>query len=158
MQRRKSKLLSKIAWVALLCLVLTGCSSFYDKNAKEGLLDGKTQEEIKALSDQTVPEGMMQVSINSNPVFPKATEPGNLRIENVPGNSYDMRVTISLKDTNQEVYSSGGIKPNHYVDNVPLSESLKAGTYDAVVKFYAVDKKHKDVGLVTREITLNILE
>lgn len=151
------KLWAKIILAVLLALCLAGCGSdFYDKNAVKGLLDGRTAEEIAELETQEVADGMLQVSINGNPVFLNGTEPGNLRIENAPGNPYDMRVTITLED-GRVVYESGGIKPNYHIDSAPLAVDLDAGDYPATVKFFAVKEK-KDIGVVTREITLTVLE
>lgn len=149
----------KAAFLALcLCLSLTACGSgFYDANAVEGLLDGRTEEEIAELNAQTVAEGMLQVSINANPVFLNGTSKGNFRIENAPGNPYDLRVSVTLED-GTEVYASGGVKPNHHIDSAALTVDLEAGDYPATAKFYAVDKKHKDIGVVEREITLTVLE
>lgn len=145
-----------------LALCLTACgSSFYDENAKAGLLDGHSEEEIAALRSQTVAEGMLQVSINGNPVFLNGESAGNLRIENAPGNPYDMRVSIVITDGDgetREVYASGGIKPDHHIESAPLSVDLEAGEYAATAKFYAVGKDHKDIGVVSRDITLTVLE
>lgn len=152
--------LSKLLLVVLclsLCLAGCGGKSFYDPNAEAGLLDGRTEEEITALEEQEVTNGMLQVNINSNPVFRTGTSEGNLRIENAPGNPYDMRVTITLTDSGVVVYSSGGIKPNYHIENAALDVALAAGEYAAEAKFYAVDKDHNDIGVVTCEITLTVL-
>lgn len=146
---------AKIVLAVLVCLSLAGCGS-YDKNAEKGLLDGRTAEEVAELETQQVADGMLQVSINSNPVFLNGTEPGNLRIENAPGNPYDMRVTIRLAD-GQAVYESGCIKPNYHIENATLTVALAAGDYPATASFYAV-KDGKDIGVVTQEITLTVLE
>lgn len=148
-----------IATLLCLALCLTACSdnSFYDPNAVSGLLDGRTEEEAAALESQTVESGMLQVSINSNPVFLNGAAEGNLRIENAPGNPYDMRVTITLDDSGVVVYTSGGIKPNYHIENDRLDVALAAGDYAATVKFYAVDDSHKDIGVVTNNITLTVL-
>lgn len=150
---------SKALLLALcMALSLTACGSFYDENAVDGLLDGHTDEEIAALESQEVAEGMLQVSINANPVFLNADAAGNLRIENAPGNPYDMRVAICLAEDGREVYASGGIKPNQHIESAALSVRLAPGDHAAVAKFYAVGKDHKDIGVVEREITLTVLE
>lgn len=147
-----------LAGLALtLCLSACGGDDFYDPNATTGLLDGRTEEEISALQNQSVADGMLQFSINSNPVFATGTSQGNLRIENAPGNPYDIRVTITLVDSGVVVYSSGGLKPNSYIENDVLDMELGAGEYDATAKFYAVDEDHKDIGVVTCDVTLTVL-
>lgn len=157
---KNKKIWAVVVCVLVLIAVLSQCRSwgFYDKNAQDGLLDGRTQEEIDELLSETVSEGMFKVSINSNPVFLDGGEQGNLRIENSPGNVYDLRVEIRLKDSGKLVYRSGGIKPHQYIEMAALSKNLEAGTYQADVNFIAVDSKKKDVGLVTKEITITVLE
>lgn len=158
---KKSKMLFLLLSL-LVCLGLTGCTDdFYDPLSVEGLLDGHTEEEIEELNAQTVADGMLQVSINANPVFLNGTAEGNLRIENAPGNPYDMRVSIVITEEDgrtKEIYASGGIRPNSHIENAPLSVSLEAGDHPATARFYAVDQKHKDIGVVERGITLTILE
>lgn len=153
------KRLSKCAAAAMaLALLLTGCAeSFYDEKAEAGLLSSRTDEEVAELQAQEVDEGMLQVSINTKPVFLSGASEGNLRIENAPGNTYDLRVTITLKDSGAVVYRSGGIKPNQHIENDTLDVPLAEGEYEAVAKFYAVDKNHKDVGVVAYDLTLTVM-
>lgn len=157
LKTRKNKVLA-LALGLCAALALAGCGSgdFYDAQAEKGLLDGRTEEEIAALSQQ-VENGMLQVSINANPVFLNGTAEGNLRIENAPGNPYDMRVTLTLED-GSVAYSSGGLKPNYHIEKDKLDSDLAAGEYAATARFYAVDKNHKDLGVVEQEITLTVLE
>lgn len=155
---RRSKAIALALGVTLLLAACGGKGDFYDELAVEGLLSGRSAEDIATLEAQTVEDGMLQVSINANPVFLNGASEGNLRIENAPGNPYDMRVTITLDEGGTLVYASGGIRPNHHIENAPLSVDLDAGEYLATAKFYAVDENHKDLGVVRQQITLTILE
>lgn len=154
---RMKQRIKRLAALAFAAALLAGCGGdFYDAAAEKGLLDGRTAEEVAALSQQ-VENGMLQVSINANPVFLNGTAEGNLRIENAPGNPYDMRVTLTLED-GSVVYASGGLKPNYHIERDTLDSDLDAGEYAATARFYAVDKNHKDLGVVEQEITITVLE
>lgn len=110
-----------------------------DRMAQDGFLEDKTQEEIQALLDQVVEEGRFNVSINSNPVFENGASEGNLRIENVPGNRYYMKVIVVLDDTGETVYESDGLKQGQYIENVKLSKTLPKGEYPATAMFTAIN-------------------
>ena len=148
-QKRKKK------WIILLLLLLAviaaGVAVFYfmymknndqpriDKElaAKAGLLPTHSEEELQELLNKTVAEGMVNISINPDPIFKDGKSAGSLNIENIPANHYDLQVDITLEDTNEKVYSSGLIEPGHYVDNAKLTKTLKKGDHKAVAVFTA---------------------
>lgn len=131
--------------------------NFYDAAATEGQAPYKTDEEIQAELNRVVSEGMLNISIASVIEFPDGTSPGVAYIENVPSNKYVMRVDIKLDDTDETVYQSGGIQPNHYIESIRLSKDLDAGSYPAVATFTAYDPETLDeVGQAAAKVTLEI--
>ena len=56
---------------------------YKDRNAEIGILPGMTEEQIQDRLNATVAEGMMNVSMNPNPVFENGSAQGDLRIENI---------------------------------------------------------------------------
>ena len=107
-------------------------------NAALGQLAGKSPEEVQEELDRIVAEGMFSISIAS---LVEATPDGEaeLRIENVPGNRYLMRVELVRDDTGETVYASGLIEPNSHIQRAPLAMRLEEGTYACTAVFTAVD-------------------
>ena len=52
---------------------------------------------------------MINISMNTSPVFEDGTSEGNLMIVNDTSNLYPQIVEISLNDTGETIYKSGGI-------------------------------------------------
>ncbi|MBE6753366.1 MAG: hypothetical protein E7559_03270 [Ruminococcaceae bacterium] len=110
-----------------------------DPNALIGQLEGKSPEEIQAELDRIVEEGMFNISINATPVFKDGSAKGNLRIENIPANHYNMKVTITLDETGEVIYKSGIIEPNHHIENDKLEIVLPKGYHAATAVFTAYE-------------------
>lgn len=126
--------------------------------AKLGQLEGKSEEEIQAELDRVVEEGMFHVVINPDPQFPDGKSEGNLEIENVPNNLYDMRVMIVRTDTQEILYDSGLIHPNYHIQKDVLADDLEAGDYPAEAVFYAYDMDTQaEMGSTSCEITIHVL-
>lgn len=163
--------------VGLLVLLLTGLLvwSIFFSNADNkrfedsvvaelGQLENKTYEEIQAELNRVIEKGNMSISINANPVFPDGDSKGNLQIENSPANHYAQEVVITLKDTGEEIYRSGLLKPNYHIQNDKLDKDLKAGEYECVASFVAYETSAEDpddyiqVGTAAAEIVISVVE
>lgn len=128
-----------------------------DPNASVGQLEGKTPEEIEAELNRIVEEGMFNISINPAPIFPSGTEEGNLRIENVPANRYNMSVKITLDETGETIYQSGIIAPNHHIEFDSLDVPLAKGKYRATAVFTAYEPETDSVrGQAAAQIIVQI--
>lgn len=147
-----------IALVVACALAFRSCSDTTgtrDPNAEVGQLDGKSQEEIQAELDRVVDEGMFNVAIATTVEFADGTSEGELRIENVPGNRYLMKVEIARDDTGEVVYTSGLIEPNRHIQKAALSADLDAGTYPCTAVFYALDTETEElVGQAAVQMTI----
>lgn len=131
---------------------------WFDKAAKDGMIEGKTEKEIQEILNTVVQEGMFNVSVNPNPSFQDGRSEGNLCIENIKANHYYARVLLTLDETGEEVFESKGLKPGQYIENVKLSKNLKKGTYPATAQFIITDPDTlKDIGKVNTQITLTVL-
>lgn len=126
--------------------------------AKIGLLEDKSNDEIEATLDEIIEEGNLSININANPVFPTAHSAGTLMIENHPNNHYNMRVSITLDDTGEEIYNSGLMPVNTHIDEDVLSTPLDAGDYDATATFVAYDvDTDAEVGHAAAKIKISVL-
>lgn len=126
--------------------------------AKIGQLEDKSNDEIEATLDEIIEEGNLSININANPVFPAGDSAGTLMIENHPNNHYNMRVSITLDDTGEEIYNSGLMPINSHIDEDVLSAPLDAGDYDATAAFVAYDvDTDAEVGRAAAKIKISVL-
>lgn len=173
--KTKKKTLAVIISLALIIVALTwivlwltlgngaerhnsgGALISFDDSAQSGHLPGKSDEEIQAELNRIVEDGMFNISIGSQIIFPDGASEGAANIENIEANHYHMQVTITLDDTGKIVYKSGAVKPGQYLELITLLEDLDAGTYNATATFTALDLESlKAVGQTAAKITLVI--
>lgn len=167
-QKTKKK---KRQWILLLLLlilfILVGVGYwffsrpaedfYFDKQARDGLIKARTEEDVQKILDTVVEKGMFNASINPNPVFPDGKSEGDLCIENIKANHYYTKVAITLTDGGETVFQSGGIKPDQNIEKAKLDKELSKGTYPAVAKFNIIDPQNlKDIGVVNINITITI--
>ncbi len=167
----------KKVWILiLLILLLLGIGGGYllwnnlrpksqyelDRNALEGFLPGKTEDEIKAELNRYIKEGFFNVSMN--PQMTLKDGKLDVHIENVPANHYDTQVDIYLYPhlENQEdaelIYHSGIIKPEFYIDEVEVKTSVAPGTYNAKATFHAItrDEKQEEMGSTDLNVIITV--
>lgn len=126
-------------------------------NVKTGTLNDpeKRQQELNSV----VEEGMMIFSINATPFMINGKGKANLMVENPPNNGKRFTVTIQRDDTGEEIYQSGYLDPEQYIDEVPLDVELPKGEYACTAYFDAY--RLSDDGYIGRagaQITLYVLE
>lgn len=150
---------------ACLCMsfALVGCSSASSSNEsssnapQDGQAPYKSEEEMQAELDSKVEEGMLDISISSKIDFENGTSEGVANIENVPGNIYDIKVSIELSDTGEVVYESPLMTPNQYIEKIKLNRDLDAGTYPAIATFTAYNTEDGvEEGQAAAEITIEV--
>ena len=124
----------------LLWKSMSGSDYAYDEQARNGNIEARSQDEIQKILNQQVEKGMFNVSINSNPVFENGSATGNLWIENVPNNTSDLKVNITLPQKNDEnIFETKKIRPNQNIKDAKLDVKLAKGEYPAVAHFVAYD-------------------
>lgn len=126
-------------------------------NVKTGTLNDPEgrQRELDAI----VEEGMVAFSINATPYLENGKGKANLLIENPPGNGNRFTVTITRDDTGEEIYRSGYLVPEQYIDNALLDQELPKGEYACTAYFdtYRLDEDTY-IGRAAAKITLYVLE
>ncbi len=128
-----------------------------EENAQMGILPDMSDEEIRERLNTIVADSMLNISINSNPVFATGGAEGNLRIENIPGNQYGFVVEIKLDDTGETIYKSGLIAPGYFVEKATLLRELKKGIYPATAVFTAYETDGKrEVGSAGARINITV--
>ena len=123
--------------------------------AEQGQLPGKTEQEIMEQMQREADEGIFAFKINSRPVFATGGSEGSLRIENPAFNVYPFVVRIFLNSTNEEIYNSGGILPNHHINSARLTTVLPEGKHAATAYIHVYDPETSEFeGKAAVELTL----
>lgn len=115
-----------------------------DPAALGGLLPGKTPEEIEALLNTVVEEGMVNIGVAAEPIFESNGKKGRIGIENIPANHYAFQIDLFLEN-GELIYESGLVDPGYYIEFVELNQKLPASTYKtkAVFTAYSMDAENK---------------
>ncbi|MEG0258091.1 MAG: hypothetical protein RR632_07295 [Christensenella sp.] len=168
-EKKKSKKTGIIIAVIVIILAVVAATLYFngvftpptrqerDVAALAGQLPGKSQEDIEKVLNQKVGEGMLNITINSAPVFENGTAEGNLNIENIPGNHYSIKVKITRDDTGDVIYESKLIDPGYYIELAKLGVDLEKGSYPSTAVFTAIDAKNGDeMGSAAAKITVGV--
>ena len=153
--------------VIVILLLLRSCGApvddhggiEFDPSATEGGWDEADTDEIIAGLNEKVEEGMINISMNTSPVFADGTSKGSLMIVNEEVNNYPQVVEISREDTGELIYKSGAIPVGSKIESAKLSVDLDPGTYKCTALFYNVDPDTGDyLGCAGAVVTVTVLE
>ena len=156
--------------IVAILLMLRSCGStgddsktntglLIDSSAVEGGWDEADVDEIVDGLNEKVEVGMINISMNTAPVFSDGTSAGNLMIVNEAVNNYPQVVVITRNDTGDEIYRSGGIPVGSKIETAKLAVDLPAGTYECTAMFHNVDPTTGDsLGCAGAIITVTVLE
>lgn len=156
-----------IVIVVVILLLLRSCGApvddhsgiEFDPSATEGGWDEADTDEIIAGLNEKVEEGMINISMNTSPVFADGTSEGSLMIVNEEVNNYPQVVEISRDDTGELIYKSGAIPVGSKIESAKLSVDLDPGTYKCTALFYNVDPDTGDyLGCAGAVVTVTVLE
>lgn len=126
-------------------------------NAELGMLDGKTDAEIQAELNRVVDESMFDISIASVIAFTDDGKEGTAYIENVPGNHYDLQVSIVPEGQTDPIYESKLLAPGNYIEKISIDPPLDTGNHKAIAHFKALDtESHEQIGAVDAEVVLAV--
>ena len=129
----------------------------WDKNQSLGDLTGKSKEEIVAALNEKVAEGMINISMNTNPIFESGTSMGTLMITNSASNRYPQLIEIYTKDDNTLVYS-GAVDIGNKVEKSKLLVDLPKGDYECVAYFSAINPETGEkLGTAGANIKITVL-
>lgn len=137
----------------------TGTGISYDSAAVVGGWDEADMDKIVEGLNEQVEAGMINISMNTSPVFSDGTSEGNLMIVNEGVNRYPQIVEITRNDTGETIYKSGAIPVGSKIEKAKLSADLDAGTYECTALFYNVDPDTGDyLGCAGAIITVTVLD
>ena len=117
----------------------------YDSSAIEGGWDNLSPEEIEAVLNNKVAEGMINISANTAPIFEDGASEGNLMLVNESINNYPQMVQIIRNDTGEQIYQSNAIPVGSKIEHAKLDVILPAGTYECTAYFSNLDPETGDM-------------
>ena len=115
----------------------------YDDSAVEGGWDNLSPEEIAEKLNEKVAEGMINISMNTAPIFEDGSSEGNLMLVNESINNYPQKVQIVRNDTGEQIYQSKAIPVGSKIERAKLDVDLPAGTYECTAYFHNLCIKMK---------------
>ena len=131
----------------------------YDPGAVEGGWNEADTDKIVDALNEKVEQGMINISMNTTPIFQNGSSAGNLMIVNESINNYPQVVEIHRNDTGEVIYKSGAIPVGSKLETAKLSADLDAGTYECTALFYNVDPDSGEyLGCAGAVITVTVLE
>ena len=126
----------------------------YDNAATPGGWEDMTSYDL----DGKIEAGMINISMNTIPVFASGDSEGNLMIVNEEVNRYPQIVEISRNDTGETIYTSGAIPVGSKIEAAKLDKALAVGKYDCTALFFSVDPDSgARLGCAGAAITITIL-
>lgn len=129
----------------------------YDESAVSGGWESLTEEEIVASLNEKLEEGLINISMNTSPVFADGTSEGNLMIVNEEVNNYPQVVELFRNNTGELIYTSGAIPVGSKIERAALDVDLEAGTYECTAMFHSVDPDTGEtVGSAGAVITITV--
>ena len=129
----------------------------YDDAAKEGGWEHLSQEEIEANLNQKVADGMINISMNTAPVFADGTAEGNIMVVNETINNYPQKVEFIRNDTEEIIYSSNAIPVGSKIERDTLDVDLEPGIYTCTALFHNLDPETGSIlGTAGAVITITI--
>lgn len=170
-RRRRRMPLVAIAACVGACLVATAIAiagleasssaktddGWYDAAATAGAYEGKSEDAVRAELEKQVAEGMMNISIASDIQASATTGEAEVRIENIPTNSVDQKVTLARADTGEVLYESDAVAPGSHIQTVQLDPMPEPGRYGVLATFTGYDREtHEQSGTSAAEITLTV--
>lgn len=135
----------------------TNTNTYFDTSVSDDVSDSKTESKVSDLNKQ-VEDGMITMSMNSNPVFENGSAKGNLLIENDKSNKHPQVIQIYRDDNKELIYTSSMIPVGKFVNEAKLDVKLPKGEYKCTAYFNAVDEKTGEkLGTSGANITVHIL-
>lgn len=133
-------------------------NTYFDTAVDDAVSDEQQQSAVDDLNKQ-VEDGMITMSMNTNPVFENGDAKGNLLIENDKSNKHPQVVEIYRNDTKELIYKSDMIPVGKFINEDTLDVKLSKGEYECTAYFNAVDEKTGEkLGTSGANIIIHVLK
>ena len=131
----------------------------FDPSATAGGWDEADLDAIRDSLNEKVADGMINISMNTSPVFSDGESAGSLMIVNEDINRYTISVEITRNDSGEVIYTSKAVPVGSTIAADKLDLDLDAGTYECTAMFFNLDPDTGDkLGSAGVVIELTVLE
>ena len=131
----------------------------FDPSATAGGWDEADRDAIRDSLNEKVADGMINISMNTSPVFSDGESAGSLMIVNEDINRYPISVEITRNDSGEVIYTSKAVPVGSKIEADTLDVDLDAGTYECTAMFFNLDPVTGDrLGSAGVVIELTVLE
>lgn len=135
-RRRIAFAVAAVAAVALLLAAFFAfkqCSAVgedgMEPNVVVGTMEGYSDEEIAAMLQQKVDDGMIAFSLNTNMYVESPGAQTAVKFENPANNAKLTKLRLVRDDTGEQIYETGYLAPGSYVDSAEFDAVLDSGEY-----------------------------
>jgi hypothetical protein len=112
---------------------------------------------VKEWAETPVEDGYYRVQMNMKWDFPDGESPSsNAYVANAETNTSTVYFDLTLKDTNELIYSSRFLPVTAKLDEITLNRVLEKGEYPAMVTYHLVDDNFEEITTVSINIILNV--
>jgi methionine-rich copper-binding protein CopC len=110
------------------------------------VIDESNLEEINAEIEEKVAKGMFETHMTTTWTFPDGKSPSSDAIMgNSPNNNYPFWFEVSLRGSEEIVYSSSLLPVGSEIAEIVLEKDLDAGTYAALLTIHMVEEDGAEV-------------
>lgn len=110
-----------------------------EPNAVNGVMPGKSEQQLQEELNQTAMEKQVAVTLNSEIVFPGPGESGSILFENSAVNTdklLRLELYLGEDDGGTLIYQTGYLRPGSYVPSAKLNVTLEPGAYRCTAYIY----------------------
>lgn len=130
-----------------------------EPNVIVGPMGDYTPDEIEAILNQKVDEGMIAFSINTQVVMESPDALAPLLFENPGNNGKLLKLVLTRDDTGETVYETGFLAPGTYVEKDSLSVRLEPGAYTCTATIAAFREDTRDpLGQAAAEVVVTVVD
>ena len=173
-EEKKKRKLKPVHWVIIIALVLALIAAlvyfFWLRGVEQDIDDRGTAlggggmlltpdniDEVRQMMEEPGPDAQYTVSMTTNWTFDTWQTPSSDAIvNNLESNSRTVYFDVTLRDTDELVYSSPYIPLGQALVDFALDANPGAGVHDAIVRFFLVDDDNEVVADVAVSVTLTI--
>lgn len=154
---KKNALLAIIAvLLAVIAVLIVQQGKSQEEHIGHGVVIEASDDVPKGYVGTTLPE----ISIPGRTVIelPAGVTDADVSLHNPEDNAdyYDLSFTLIIEETGETVFTTGLIPPGYQCSNVIMTEALKKGEYDAILRVqpYLKDEAHTPVNNAELSILL----
>ena len=166
-QKKKRKKYLGICFILLLLLGILVSIKMCGSQAKKApeiiagdfLPDIKDARKSKLKAQKAVDDSTFTLTVYPDAKLTTSNNQtsGYLFVRNDGSNAYPINVKVTLDETKELLYESGGIEPGYEISNVTLSKVLESGTYQATATVDIYDSKTKQKrGTTQAEVKVHV--